>query len=157
MFQNVLHHLPIVRHLVPICCCYRESSDGDSCKENYSEEGKKRQITKKMLQNLRQVLHLKLMRPQTEVLALVAFPTASCSQQLSHTPPKGTDILLWLQPSSHPSLQDHIHTPPCGSYSCRRDLPKHSSVIPRCMFYADQTPAKFTKASWLLSSGNTLA
>lgn len=30
MFQNVLNHLPIVRHLVPICCYYRGSSDGDS-------------------------------------------------------------------------------------------------------------------------------
>lgn len=30
MFQNVLNHLPIVRHLVPICCYYTESSDGDS-------------------------------------------------------------------------------------------------------------------------------
>lgn len=66
--------------------------------------------TKKMLQNLRmtegrQVLHLKLVS-----LKLKSWhwqpplpQTSPSPKQLSHTPPEGTDILLWFQPSTHTS------------------------------------------------------
>lgn len=95
----------------------------------------------------RQVLHLKLTRPQNEVMTLVASPTPSCSSptQQSHPPVEGTSYCSFnLLPA--PALQVHRAgpPPPCGS------------DMPQCMPRADQTPAKVPKASRLLSSETPL-
>lgn len=172
MFQNVLNHLPIVRHLVPICCYYRGSSDGDSSKGNYSkgEEGGKADTQRRCCKTLEWLKEDKFFILDSGTLSGNHGPlpqTSPSPKQLSRTPPEGTGILLWFQPSSHTSplrdhragsfLQDHSPHPPCGSHSCQRDLPKHRSVMPQYMLVQTRHLQRFPKPPGSRSRGNTSA
>lgn len=143
---------------------YRKLGWGFVHPEKIIQKRKRNRYTKKMLYNLqmtkgRQVLHLKLTRPQNEVMTLVASPTPSCSSptQQSRPPVERTSYCSFnLLPAPALRVQRAGPPPPCGSYYCQRDLSKHSSVMPQCMPRADQTPAKVPKASRLLSSETPL-
>ena len=138
MFPNVLNHLPIVGHLVPICYYYGRSLMGIHPKEMMQKEKKKkkpdaqRRCTTFGMTEGRPVLHLKLMRLQTKC-------TPPHPKLLLPQPLQGTSQCSFHLPSS-PALEVHSAdvfparpSPPVpyGPYSCQRDLPRHGSVMPQ--------------------------
>jgi hypothetical protein len=160
MFQNVPNHLPIVGHLVPICCYYRW---GFIQRNSFKRKKPDAQIrccpTHRMIDRGPALLYLT--KPQTEFPMALPTPTPFLPQpgKPHHIPQR--DILMELQPSSLPgltlreeaSVQGHSPGLLCGPHTCQRPFPNtsppHSS--------AGQILSKVPSISRLTSSPNTSA